>query len=677
MQAAVDRLSDDADARAGVIIGAGKIFVGGADITEFGKPPQTPSLPDVINHIEDCDKPVVAAVNGAAIGGGFEIALGAHARIASANASVSLPEVTLGLMPGAGGTQRLPRLIGVPAALDIITSARRLSADEARQLGIMDGITAPEDLRATAISRARALAEAGGTPDRLGLRPRPDADAAVFETARATVQARHRGDVARLRAIDTVEAATRLDRAEGLVLERHGFLSLMETPQRAALIHAFFAERKASHLPQIKGVTPPATEEIGVIGGGTMGAGIATAALLAGFKVTLVEREETFAEKAWETIARNLAGAVKRGKLSADDRDAILAKNLSTVVGYESLAQADLIIEAVFESMDVKKEVFETLDRIAKPGATLATNTSYLDINEIARATGRPQDVIGLHFFSPAHVMRLLEVVIAEKTDTIHVARAFSLARKLGKIAVPAGVCDGFIGNRILAHYKLAADYMMMDGASPYEIDAALVDFGFAMGPFQVSDLAGIDIGYAARQRKASSRHPRERVVDVADTLYHNGWLGQKTGRGFYIYDPDSPKGRPDPEVLALLSEARTRAGITPRAFSAEEIQRRYMAAMINEAARVLDDGIAQRASDIDVVFLSGYGFPRWRGGPLHFADSYGLDKVLADINEFAREDDHYWSPAPLLEKLVDEGRGFARFDADIETAVAQEKASA
>ncbi|MDN3718732.1 3-hydroxyacyl-CoA dehydrogenase family protein [Roseibium salinum] len=311
--------------------------------------------------------------------------------------------------------------------------------------------------------------------------------------------------------------------------------------------------------------------------------------------------------------------------------------------------------------MDVKKDVFNRLDTVAKAGATLATNTSYLDVNEIALATGRPQDVLGLHFFSPAHIMRLLEIVVADRTDRRHVARAFALAKRLGKVGVRAGVCDGFIGNRIMSHYRLAADYMMMDGASPYEIDAALTDFGFAMGPFQVADLAGIDIGYAARQRKAATRDPRERSVDFADTLYHKGWLGQKTGRGFYVYDGESPKGRPDPEVLDLLSEARREAGIEPRSFTAGEIQRRYMAAMINEAARVLADGIAQRPSDIDVVLLFGYGFPRWRGGPLHYADAYGLENVLVDIRKFAAEDPFYWSPAVLLEELVAENRSFFR----------------
>ena len=674
---AVRVLENDDSVQALVITGAGKIFVGGADIREFGKPPREPFLPDVINALEDCKKPVVAAINGAALGGGLEIALGAHARVSVPTAQVGLPEVTLGLLPGAGGTQRLPRLTGLASALDLITSGRRVSAREANELGIIEAVFPKEDLLAAAINMARDLAENTSRIVRTGLQARPEDPGKVIEEARKKTAQRYRGEVARLTAIDAVEAATRLDRAEGLKEERRLFLELMQTPERAALIHAFFSERKASNLPELDGTVSPEFETLGVIGGGTMGSGIATSALLAGLGVTLVERDQALTDRARETISRNLEGAVKRGKLTAENLHAILTERLKTATSYDALAEADIIIEAVFESLDVKREVFQTLDGIAKPGATLATNTSYLDVNEIAEATGRPEDVIGLHFFSPAHVMRLLEVVIAKKTLPSHVARAFALARKLGKVAVPAGVCDGFIGNRILAHYKLAADYMMMDGATPYEIDEALVAFGFAMGPFQVSDLAGIDIGYAAKQRRAASRHPRERVVNVADQLFERNWLGRKTGRGFYLYDEQAPKGRPDPEVLEIVEATRSTAGITARTFTADDIQRRYMAAMINEAARVLEDGIARRPSDIDVVFLTGYGFPRWRGGPLHYADTYGLGNVLADLRSFAAEDDHYWSPAPLLERLVAEGRTFADLNLEADAATEQDKGTA
>ena len=391
-----------------------------------------------------------------------------------------------------------------------------------------------------------------------------------------------------------------------------------------------------------------------------MGAGIATAMVLAGLRVTLVERDRAAADRARDTIARNLASAVKRGKLTEDARAAILSDALSTVEGYDALSYADLVVEAVFEDMDVKVQVFRELDRVCKPGAVLATNTSYLDVNHIAQATNRPGDVIGLHFFSPAHVMKLLEIVVADATATDVTATAFALAKRLGKIGVRAGVCDGFIGNRILSHYRTAVDHMVLDGASPYEVDAALVDFGFAMGPYQVSDLAGLDIGYMTRARKAADAHPRDRAPVFADALYHQGWLGQKTQHGYYIYDADSPKGRPDEAVTDIIAQSRADLGLTPRYFSADEIVRRTMAAMVNEAARVVDEGIAQRPSDVDVVFLSGYGFPRHRGGPLHYADTVGLDKILSDIRSFAATDDHFWTPAPLLERLVAEGRTFA-----------------
>ncbi|MFD1695565.1 3-hydroxyacyl-CoA dehydrogenase NAD-binding domain-containing protein [Roseibium aestuarii] len=656
---AVLRLNDDADALGGILTGDGSIFVGGADIREFGKTPMPPALPEIINLIEDSAKPIVAAINGVALGGGCELTLGAHARIGTPGARIGLPEVTLGLIPGAGGTQRLPRLIEIGTALDLITSGRQLTAAEALDCGLFDQIAEPADLLASASALARELAAAPQTIRRLSYLPAPQADASVFEKARAACRARYKGQINQLAAVDAVEAATRLDREAGMAEERRLFLSLMSTPQRAALIHAFFAERKAAHVPDIKDIAVEPIEEVGIIGGGTMGAGIATAAAMAGYRVTLVEREEEFAARARATIEKNLARALERKTLKPADHAAILGERLKTCVGYENLSTADVIIEAVFENMDVKQEVFRALDGIAKKGATLATNTSYLDVNAIAAVTSRPEDVIGLHFFSPAHVMRLLEVVVADKTSGTQVARAFALARRMKKTAVRAGVCDGFIGNRILAHYRLAADYMMMDGASPYDIDAALTDFGFAMGPFQVADLAGIDIGYATRQRRAPARHPDERYVGFADALYHKGWLGQKTGRGFYIYDAEAPKGRPDPEVSAMLDGARKAEGIAPRTFTAEEIQDRYMAAMINEGARVLEDGIAQRPSDIDVVFLAGYGFPRWRGGPMQYADEIGLDTVLNRIRTYAAEDAHYWSPARLLEKLVAEGKTF------------------
>ncbi|MBU2358366.1 MAG: enoyl-CoA hydratase/isomerase family protein, partial [Alphaproteobacteria bacterium] len=645
---AISRFDDDTAAQAAVIIGAGRLFIGGADITEFGKPPVAPFLPDVINRIAAATKPVVAAIHGTALGGGLEVALGAHYRIATAKAKLGLPEVTLGVIPGAGGTQRMPRLVGLEVALDLMTGGKPVSGAQALEMGFVDTLS-DGDLRADALAYAAHLVADGAGPRAVTDLPFPGADPDLIATWRQRLTKTAKGQVAPLAVLDAVIAGTKSAFPEALAEERRLFLSMLDTPQRSGLMHAFFAERAVAKVPEIDGVTPRGISRTGVIGGGTMGAGIATAMVLAGLHVTLVERDDAAADKARDTIARNLASAVKRGKLTEAGRDAILSDMLATVVGYDVLSDADLVVEAVFENMDVKTEVFAELDRVCKPGAVLATNTSYLDVDRIAQATKRPADVIGLHFFSPAHVMKLLEIVVADATATDVTATAFALAKRLGKIGVRAGVCDGFIGNRILSHYRTAVDHMVLDGASPYAVDAALVDFGFAMGPYQVSDLAGLDIGYMTRQRKAADAHPRDRSPVFADALYHEGWLGQKTKHGYYIYDADSPKGRPDDAVTAIIDKSRADLGLTPRAFTADEIVRRTMAAMVNEAARVVDEGIAQRPSDVDVVFLSGYGFPRHRGGPLQYADTVGLESILSDIRAFATTDDHFWTPAPLL----------------------------
>jgi len=657
---AAHRFDKDADVDIAVVLGGGRLFLGGADIAEFGKPALPPRLPDVIDAVEQCSKPVVAAIHGVALGGGLEVALGAHYRIATAQAKLGLPEVKLGLMPGAGGTQRAPRLVGVDKALTLITTGTPITAQDALACGVLDRIADGSDIRQAAIEYAQELLVDGAVCRRTGELPCPPLDAQLSSQWRARLRQSARGEVAALTALDAVEASTRMNLAEGLAEERRLFLALMDTPQRAGLIHAFFAERQVAKLTGITNVEALDFKHVGVIGGGTMGAGIATSALLSGLAVTLVERDSAAALKAHSTIAGNLVSAVKRGKLDDARRQHILDGELITVTAYEALGDADLIIEAVFESMDVKKAVFETLDAVAKPAAILATNTSYLDINEIASITKRPESVLGLHFFSPAHVMKLLEVVVADKTSPTLVATAFALAKRLGKVAVRAGVCDGFIGNRMLTHYRTAADHMLLDGASPYQVDKALKSYGFAMGPYEVADLAGLDIGYATRQRRAAERHPRERYPAWADELYHEGRLGQKTGKGYYLYEEGSRHGVEDPHVEALIAQVRRQAGITPRVFTDEEIVRRYMAAMVNEAARLLDEGIAQRPSDIDVVLLYGYGFPRWRGGPMHAADERGLDTVLGDINRFSKQDDHFWQPAPLLKQLVEQERPFA-----------------
>lgn len=647
-------------AKAALIYAEGRTFPAGADIREFGKPPQPPLLPDVCTRIEASEVLVVAAMHGTALGGGLEIALGADYRIATPGTRMGLPEVLIGLLPGAGGTQRLPRLIGVHKAIDVITSGRQVGAAEALELRIVDRI-AEGTPRAIGLAYARALLSEGAPRRAISAMPAPapvDFDAAYDATLKKA-----RGQLSPAYAVRGIQAACDLPFADGMVRERALFRELMDTDQRAALIHAFFGERAVSNLPELKGVTPRPVTSIGVVGGGTMGAGIATAALLAGLDVVLLEMNGDAADAARARILRNLSGALKRGKIDQARFGHLTGTALKTSTDYAALAQVDLVIEAVFEKMAVKTQVFAKLDAVCKPGAVLATNTSYLDVNEIAAATRRPGDVIGLHFFSPAHVMKLLEVVVADRTADDVVATGFALGKRLGKVAVRAGVCEGFIGNRVLSAYRTAADHMVLDGASPFRIDEAIRKFGFAMGPFQVADLAGLDIGWATRKRLAPTRAPQERVPTYADKLCEQGHLGQKTGRGYYIYGDGAPKE--NPEVLALIEAERVALDIEPRSFTEDEILRRYMCAMVNEAARVVGDGIACRPLDVDVVFLTGYGFPRYRGGPMKWADMEGLKRILEDINTFAKADPYFWQPAPLLAELVAEGRIFDDLNKD------------
>lgn len=657
---AVARLAEDAEAKVAVLFCAGRTFIAGADISEFGKPPVAPFLPDVVAALEASEKPVVAALHGTVLGGGLEIALGAHYRVAVPGTRMGLPEVTLGLLPGAGGTQRLPRAVGVEPAIDLVTSGRQIDVRKALDLGLIDALAEGADPRAAGEAEARRLLAEGCGHRRLSEMPAPAVDPDTVQAWRAKVAKSARGQVAPLRALDTIVTGLSLPFADGMAQERRAFLDLMQTPERAALIHAFFAERRAAQQDDLAGVAPRDIARVGIVGGGTMGQGIAASALTAGLDVTLVERDEAAAAKAADGIRAMLDGAVKRGKLARDAADRMLGQAFRSVASYDALAEVDLVIEAVFESLEVKQDVFRTLDRVCRPGAVLATNTSYLDVNLIAGATARPQDVIGLHFFSPANVMRLLEIVVADQTAPDVVATAFALAKRMGKIGVRSGVCDGFIGNRMLLAYRTAADHMVLDGASPYQVDQAIVALGFPMGPYQVGDLAGLDIGYATRQRKAPTRDARERVPVFADRLVESGRLGRKTGRGYYIYDADSPQGRPDPEMDDMLAGIRAELGITPRQFSADEIQARYMAAMVNEGAKILDEGIAARASDIDVVLLHGYGFPRWKGGPMHWADAQGLDRIAADIAHYAEKDLYFWQISPLLARRAAEGGALA-----------------
>lgn len=662
LAAAIDAAEADAAVKAVLIVGSGKTFIGGADIREFGKPPMAPFLPDVCNGIEACSKPVIAVIHGAALGGGLEIALAAHYRLALPAAKLGLPEVALGLLPGAGGTQRTPRLIGAAAALDLMLSGRHAGAAEAAKLGLVDRVVDGADPLAAGLAYAQELVQ-GGAPVRRTRDATQLADThaqrAAIDSARAETAKKSRGLFSPLKIVDAAQGALELPFDEGQALERKLFLECLDSPQRAGLVHAFFAERETARAPETRNAKPRPINSIGVVGGGTMGAGIAVAVLDAGLPVTMIERDDEALARGRKHVEKVYDGLIVKGRITPESKNATMARfNGST--SYDALAQADLVIEAVFEDMAVKHAVFAELDRVCKPGAVLATNTSYLDIDAIAAAISRPQDVVGLHFFSPANIMKLLEIVVPAKVADDVVATAFDLAKKLRKVPVRAGVCDGFIGNRILAVYGQAAQAMMEDGASPYQIDKALRDFGYPMGPFQVSDLAGGDIGWATRKRRAPTRDPRARYVQIADRLCERGWFGQKTGRGYYLYPDGARVGTPDPEVEAIIDAERERAGKSPRSFSDAEIVRRYLAAMINEGANVVHQKIALRPLDVDVTFVHGYGFPRYRGGPMHYADTVGLPSILADIREFAQEDPLFWQPSPLLVELVEKGANFA-----------------
>jgi len=652
---AVARLDSDAAVKAIAIYGAGRTFVAGADIKEFGKPPQPPALPEVYDRIEACETPVVTVMHGTALGGGLELALATHARVGIDGLRVGLPEVALGLLPGAGGTQRLPRLTGIPFALDACLSGRHVPAQAALEAGVIDRLEAGEP-RDVALKAAQDAAS--GT---LKMRRTGDLDATPDEAALRETEEKLRQTQPLLfsphKIVECIRAASETPLAEGLKFERAAFMECMDTPQRAGLIHAFFGERAVSNIPEAKG-DARAIDKVGIIGGGTMGSGIATACLLAGLPVRMVEVAQEGLDRGIATITGNIDGAVKRGKLPADRRDATLAM-LEPSLQMEDLADVDLVIEAVFEDMGVKKEMFGKLDKICKPGAIMASNTSYLDVNEIAAATSRPADVLGLHFFSPAHVMRLLEIVVADKTAPDVVASGFALAKRLKKVGVRAGVCDGFIGNRILSHYGKEAAYLVLDGASPQQVDNALEGFGFAMGPHKVGDLAGLDIGWANRKRKVDNRDPNERYAGaVADRICEQGWFGRKTGQGYYIYEGKDV--RPNPDVAPIIERERQEAGITPREFTDQEIVDRYMTAMISEAARVVEDGIAKRPLDVDMVLLFGYGFPRFRGGPLHYADTIGASDLVRRIEGYAHDDPHYWQVPDILRRMAADGTTFA-----------------
>ncbi|TDT90372.1 short chain enoyl-CoA hydratase /3-hydroxyacyl-CoA dehydrogenase [Azorhizobium sp. AG788] len=647
----------NADVRAIVIAAEGKVFVAGADISEFGKPPVPPSLPDVLSAVEGSAKPVVAAINGLALGGGLELALACHARVAAPAARLGLPEIKLGIIPGAGGTQRLPRLVGAAPAFAMMAGGEPVSAEKARAMGLVDDI-ADGDLVATAATQALRLAEAGTWPRSGAAEGKFSAeDRAAFETAASDAirKSPRMPNVAAL--AHAVRVGLEKGLAEGLAAERAAFLELVKDPTSKALRHLFFAEREAARVPGIgKEVKARPVASAAVIGAGTMGGGIAMCFAQAGIPVTLIEVKEEALSAGLARIRSNYETSVKRGSLTSEKMERHLGF-ITGRVGLEAAAEADIVVEAAFEDMGVKAEIFGALDRIAKPGAILATNTSYLDVNAIAETTKRPQDVVGLHFFSPANVMRLLEIVRGAKTAPDVLVTSLDLARKIGKLPVVVGVCYGFVGNRMLAKRTQAAERLLLAGAMPHEVDDAVTDFGFRMGPFAMSDLAGLDIGWRARKATGAK-------APVADALAEQGFFGQKTGRGFYRYPEGARKGERDPDTEALITRLSDERGITRRSFSREEIIARLMYPMVNEGAKILEEGIASRSSDVDVVWVNGYNWPNFTGGPMHWAEGVGLARIVEALDALAAETgDDSLKPAALLRRLA-QGGSFADKDA-------------
>jgi len=611
----------DARIAAVVLICAGRTFIAGADIREFGKPPQDPNLPDLLLALEGATKPWIAAIHGTALGGGLEFALVCRHRIATADAKLGLPEVTLGLIPGAGGTVRLPRLVEATTALDMIASGKPVTADRALAIGLIDRI-AGGDLRTAALAMAREAAQLPlhpATTDRAVIMP---TDPAAFDALAHRITAKAGPQLAPKAAVQALRTAMKEPAKTALAAERGLFTTLRDGPQSRALRHIFFAERATTRLDRLTGVTPLALNRIGIVGGGTMGAGIAAACLLAGHNVTMIERDATAVTAGRDRIHAILAGSLQRGLITARRHANILAA-FDACDSYGALSDADLVIEAVFEDMAVKQQVFASLDAVTRPDAVLCSNTSYLNLDEIAATTRHPARVIGLHFFSPAHIMKLLEVVVPDTVNDTTLATGLHLAKSLGKIAVLAGVCDGFIANRIMSAYRREAEYMLEDGATPWQIDTAMVAFGMPMGVFQMQDLAGLDISWAMRKRQAATRDPAQRYVGIGDWLCERGRFGRKTGRGYYLYDANG-MGRPDPEVESLVQAESARKGITRVALQDDAIMARLLGVMQAEGAAILSEGIARNADDIDVVMVNAYGFPRWTGGPMFLRSDIG-----------------------------------------------------
>jgi 3-hydroxyacyl-CoA dehydrogenase len=647
-----------------VLICEGRTFIAGADISEFGQAPQAPSLPELLLIIEASQKPIIAAIHGTALGGGLETALACHYRCALFSAEVGLPEVKLGLLPGAGGTQRVPRLTGVKAALDIMTSGTPIGASKAFSIGLIDKVV-EGDLLSGAIDFAKEVIAQGGKLKKVSELKVDEVGATdeFFAEYRASLKKRYRGQKAPLRIVECVEAALNEPFNKGLKVERRLFVECMQSSQSAALRHMFFAQRKAAKIDGLAKDTPLTDiKRVGIIGGGTMGGGIAMNFVNVGIPVTLLEINQQALQRGKDIIGKNYAMTVSKGKLSAEqasERQALI----TGTTDYSDLAEMDLVIEAVFESLDIKKQVFSKLDEVCKPGAILATNTSYQDVNLIAEATSRPQDVIGLHFFSPANVMKLLEIVRADNTSDQTLATCMAMAKTINKVPVMSRVCYGFIGNRMLRQYAREAQLCLLEGASPDDIDTVMQNFGMAMGPLAVGDLAGLDIGYKAREGLTAEQKGDPRTYCIADALYEMGRLGQKTGAGYYRYDPQTRQRFTDPVVEEVIEEQAEKFDIEREGMTEHTILARLTFALINEGFKILEEGIAQRPSDIDVVYVNGYGFPAYRGGPMFYADTLGLDKIYQTICEFAQiYGEEFWQPSVLLKQLAAEGKTLAEW---------------
>ena len=669
--AGINQANADPAVKAIVITGAGKSYSGGADIKEFGSPKalQEPNLLSVILALENSAKPIVAAIHSVCMGGGLELALGAHYRIAAPGTSVALPEVKLGLIPGAGGTQRLPRVVGVEAALNMIVSGEPIKSEMLASLPgqkLFDKMAAsPESLAEEALAFAREVAakhaDGSALPLVRNLPCKHPLGDAYFQFSRNMVKGMSKNFPAPAKCVDAVEAATKKKFDEGMAFERELFINLMWTAECRALRHIFVAERAASKIADVPADTPlRAINSIAIIGAGTMGGGIAMNFLNAGIPVKMLEMKQEALDRGLATIRKNYEAQVKKGKLKQDKYEQRMAL-LSTTLSYDDLGTTDMVIEAVFEEIGVKEAVFKELDRVMKPGAILASNTSTLDVNAIAAFTKRPEDVVGLHFFSPANVMKLLEVVRGAKTAKDVMATVMAVAKKIRKTAVVSGVCDGFIGNRMIEQYGRQGGFLLDEGCTPAQVDKAMEKFGMAMGPFRMGDLAGNDIGWAIRKRRVVEK-PDMKYSKTADLLCEKGRFGQKTGAGWYDYVPGKRDAIPNAEVVAMIEEHRKSLGITPRKISDEEIVQRLVFSLVNEAAHILEEGIAAKASDIDIVYIFGYGFPPHRGGPMNYADEVGLFNVVQAMNRFAKnplDDAKFWQPAPLLAKLVAEGKTF------------------